>query len=104
MPEGITGWGWEQDRLDELLYNSFYKPIEAGLEELFADEFYKEAILEQVKGFAVTPGGAVADYEVGAGKVTIQHTLHVNQGGNFCGPFFNTFVKNFKDALENGLS
>ena len=104
IPEGVVGWNWEQEDLDQLLYNSYYKPIEVCLMDLFADDFYKEAILEQIKGFSVVPGKSIASFEFAEGTMRIKHTLGVNQKGGERSMFFKDVVKALKNTIDNSLS
>lgn len=102
LPDDISGWNWQLEDLESLLYHSYYRPIETGLTELFADEFYKEAILEQIKRISVKPGGCVASFEFAEGEMKLLHTLGVNQKNG--GGFFDSVVKNFKNTVLKSLS
>jgi hypothetical protein len=105
LPESMAGWNWEQEDLNQLLYNSYYLPIEVGLRDLFADdEDDKKAILEQIKGFSVTPGGSIASFEFADETLTIKHTLGVNQSKGERSMFFKDVLKALKNTIENSLS
>ena len=102
MPEDIADWNWEHDALQVLFYNAYYRPVEDGLQQLFADDMYKEAILEQVKGVKIVPGRKmIADFDFEDGFVLIKHTMCVNHGGSEGG---KDFVPGFVDTIENKLS
>lgn len=102
LPEDISRWNWELKDLESLLYHSYYRPIESGLGELFTDELYREAILEQVKRIAVVPGGDVASFDFADGVLTMKHTMGVNQRDG--GGFFDSVVRRLKDTVLKHLS
>lgn len=104
IPDDIDGWNWDEDETKRCFYHAYYAPLEQGFAELFKDEMYKEAVIEQVKTIRFETGRSVVDYEFEGETLKVKHKLCVNYRDDPGGRMVGDAAKSLFNTIEGSLS